>query len=95
MDTIMLSLRGFLNTPGTANSGFNESSPALHWMASLPEEWIIVFDNADGSPDLVEKFIPPGLGGNILITSRNRSLGRLTQFEKLITWRRKMPSSCF
>ena len=74
----MLSLRGLLNTQGTTASGFSE---ALQWMACLPEEWIIVFDNADGAPEVVEKFIPPGHRGNVLITSRNRSLGRLTQFE--------------
>ena len=78
----MLSLQGLLNTPGTTTSGFSESSQsALRWMARLQEEWIIVFDNADSAPEVVEKFIPPGLRGNVLITSRNRSLGRLTHFE--------------
>ena len=68
----MLSLRGLLNTPGTTTSGLNESSQsALHWMACLQEEWIIVFDNADSAPEVVEKFIPPGLRGNVLITSWN------------------------
>jgi len=64
---------------GTTASEASQS--ALQWMAHLPGEWIIVFDNADGAPEVVEKFIPPGLRGNVLITSRNRSLGRLTQFE--------------
>ena len=81
-DTIMLNLRGLLNIPGTSASGFNEASQsALQWVACLQEEWIMVFDNADGAPEVVEKFIPPGPWGNILITSRNRSLGCLTQFE--------------
>ena len=78
----MLSLKGILNVPGTTNSGLNEfSQSALQWMASLQEEWILVFDNADSAPEVVENFIPPGHRGNVLITSRNRSLGRLTQFE--------------
>ncbi|KAF8994288.1 P-loop containing nucleoside triphosphate hydrolase protein, partial [Cyathus striatus] len=49
-------------------------SPAmvLQWMTNLKTEWLLIFDNADGSPDIVEKFIPPGDKGNILITSRNQ-----------------------
>ncbi|KAF8997507.1 hypothetical protein BDQ17DRAFT_1248574, partial [Cyathus striatus] len=43
----------------------------LQWMNTLNNEWLMVFDNADGSPDTVEKFIPPGNKGNVLITSRN------------------------
>ena len=78
----MLNLRGLLKTTDMMTSGFNESpQSALQWIACLQEEWIMVFDNADGAPDIVENFIPPGLRGNVLITSRNRSLGRLTQFE--------------
>ncbi|KDR74329.1 hypothetical protein GALMADRAFT_1335039, partial [Galerina marginata CBS 339.88] len=53
-------------------------------MAYLPEEWLIVFDNADGAPEVVEKFLPPGLKGNVLITSRNKALGCLTQFENAL-----------
>ena len=45
----------------------------------------MVFDNADDlSSDAVAKFIPPGNSGNILITSRNRSMGRLIAFENVI-----------
>ena len=81
----MLSLRTLLNASDPTTSGLNESSwSALQWMAGLQEEWIIVFDNADGAPEVVEKFIPPGQRGNVLITSRNRSLGRLTQFENCL-----------
>ncbi|KAF8994737.1 hypothetical protein BDQ17DRAFT_1311387, partial [Cyathus striatus] len=43
----------------------------LQWMNTLNNEWLMVFDNADGSPDTVEEFIPPGNKGHILITSRN------------------------
>ncbi|KIL65403.1 hypothetical protein M378DRAFT_44860, partial [Amanita muscaria Koide BX008] len=41
--------------------------------------WLMVFDNADGGYKMVEKFIPPGNGGGILITSRDRALGRITR----------------
>jgi hypothetical protein len=44
-----------------------------------------VFDNADNpSPKMVEKFIPPGNRGNILITSRNQSIGKILSFENKI-----------
>ena len=54
-------------------------------MSGIQEEWLIVFDNADEPPvHVVERFIPPGNRGNILITSRNRSMGRVISFENII-----------
>ncbi|KAF8980804.1 hypothetical protein BDQ17DRAFT_1380349 [Cyathus striatus] len=59
------------------NSGFEESfasltaAISLHWVSSIKTEWLMIFDNADGSPALVEKYLPPGNKGNIIITSRN------------------------
>ncbi|KIL54319.1 hypothetical protein M378DRAFT_92576, partial [Amanita muscaria Koide BX008] len=41
-------------------------------------DWLMVFDNADGGYKAVEKFIPFGNGGSILITSRDRALARIT-----------------
>jgi hypothetical protein len=41
----------------------------------------MVYDNADEGYKLVEKFLPPGDGGNILITSRNKNLMRITSKE--------------
>ena len=38
----------------------------------------MVYDGADGHYQIVEKFFPPGNGGNILITSRNLGLERIT-----------------
>ena len=44
-----------------------------------------MFDNADDpSPEAVAKFIPMGNRGNILITSRNKSMGRAIAFKNLI-----------
>ena len=44
-----------------------------------------MFDNADNpDPEEVVKFIPLGDRGNILITSRNKSMGRVFEFENLI-----------
>ena len=39
----------------------------------------MIYDNADSGYHVVEKFLPPGRGGNILITSRNIELHRITE----------------
>ena len=69
------SLRGISSLPAAQNSGVNDSvGSVLQWISFLQEEWLIVFDKADmPPPEVVEKFIPPGNRGNILITSRNES----------------------
>ena len=54
----------------------------LWWIGSLKENYIMVFDNADNlSPAELEAYLPPGRGGNILITSRNSALMTLTSPE--------------
>jgi hypothetical protein len=48
---------------------------ALHWVGSLKENFVMVFDNADVlSPPELEAYFPPGQRGNILITSRNSTM---------------------
>ncbi|KIJ91317.1 hypothetical protein K443DRAFT_14508 [Laccaria amethystina LaAM-08-1] len=83
-DTITLSLKGLCFHPD-AKAAISLSSvssqSALAWISSLQTEWLLVFDNADGRPEVVEKFLPSGLTGNILVTSRNKSLGRVTTYE--------------
>ncbi|KAF8333765.1 hypothetical protein F5887DRAFT_1257539 [Amanita rubescens] len=65
-----------------ANGGTAEATPsagsALKWI-SKKLNWLMVYDNADGGYQIVEKFLPPGDGGNILITSRNLELMRITE----------------
>ena len=80
------SLRGISSLPAAQNSGVDGSvGSVLQWISLLQGEWLIVFDNADAPPpEVVEKFIPPGKRGNILITSRNRSMGRIVSFENRI-----------
>jgi tetratricopeptide (TPR) repeat protein len=52
---------------------------ALWWISSLRENYAMVFDNADNlTPEELEQYFPSGLGGNILITSRNSGLKHLT-----------------
>ncbi|KIL64161.1 hypothetical protein M378DRAFT_50469, partial [Amanita muscaria Koide BX008] len=50
---------------------------ALEWISGR-KNWLMVFDNADGGYHVVEKFIPPGNRGSILITSRDKGLARIT-----------------
>ena len=83
-ETITLGLKGLCFHPD-AKVAVSLSSvsfqSALAWISSLQSDWLLVFDNADGGPDVVEKFIPSGSKGNIVVTSRNKSLGRVTTFE--------------
>ena len=70
-ESMEMSLRGISSLSQAAAQ--NSVDSVLQWISFLQEEWLIVFDNADvPPPEVVEKFIPPGNRGNILITSRNR-----------------------
>src|SRR6266576_4976477 len=62
---------------GTAEAASSASS-ALKWI-SKKFNWLLIYDNADGGCHVVERFLPPGNGGNILITSRNVELMRVTE----------------
>ncbi|KIL54805.1 hypothetical protein M378DRAFT_1051575, partial [Amanita muscaria Koide BX008] len=53
------------------------AASALEWFSNR-NDWLMVFDNADGGYEVVEKFVPAGNGGNILITSRDKALARIT-----------------
>ena len=49
----------------------------LQWISRTNREWLLVFDNADGGPDVITKFIPQGNRGNVLITSRSQNVSRV------------------
>ena len=81
-----MSLRGIssISTP-QASCLDDLVESVLQWMSGIEEEWLIVFDNADNPPvHVVEKFIPSENRANILITSRNRSMGRVVSSENII-----------
>jgi len=86
IDTITQGLKGICNLPAAQSSGLDGSpESALHWIGSLKENYIMVFDNADVlSPAELEAYLPPGRGGNILITSRNSSMRNLTSPENSV-----------
>ena len=86
VESITMSLRGISSISAAQASCLDDSvESVLQWMSGIQEDWLIVFDNADDPPVyVVERFIPPGNRGNILITSRNRSMGSLISFENII-----------
>ena len=84
--TITQGLKGICDLPAAQFSGLDGSpESALHWIGSLKENYIMVFDNADVlSPAELEAYLPPGRGGNILITSCNSTMRNLTSPENSI-----------
>ena len=76
----MQALKGICNLPEAQSSALDGSpESALHWIGLLKENYAMVFDNADVlSPAQLEAYLPPGRGGNILITSRNSAMRSLT-----------------
>ena len=85
-ESITICLRGISSMPAAQAFGVDGSvESVLQWIFCIEGEWLIVFDNADNpSPEVVERFIPSGNRGNILITSRNPSMGRLVSSENII-----------
>ena len=81
--TITQALKGICNLPAAQSSGLDGSpESALHWIGLLKENYVMIFDNADVlSPAELETYLPPGRGGNILITSRNPTMRNLTSPE--------------
>ena len=81
-----MALKGISSLPVAQASGLDGSiKSTLQWISHIPEEWLIVFDNADEPPpEVVARFLPVGNRGNILITSRNRSMGRIISLENSI-----------
>ena len=79
MDTSFRDISRLLAAQFSGVDGSVES--VLQWISFLQEGWLIVFDNAVPSTEVVEKFIPPGNGGNILIISRNKSMRRIVLYE--------------
>jgi hypothetical protein len=69
--TITQGLKSICNLPAAQSSRLDGSpESALHWIGLLKENYAMVFDNADVlSPAELEGYLPPGRGGNILITT--------------------------
>src|SRR5437016_2263106 len=75
-ETVVLSLREIARNLDAQASGIEDSTESvLLWFSTTTYEWLLVFDNADGEPDTLAKYLPRGQG-NILITSRNPDMRR-------------------
>ena len=86
LESLEMSLRGISSIPAARDSSVDGSvESVLQWISYIQEEWLIVFDNADDPlPEEVARFFPSGNRGNILITSRNRSMGRIVLLKNSI-----------
>jgi tetratricopeptide (TPR) repeat protein len=61
------------------SAGVEASLPSvLRWVGRRNDNWLMIFDGADVGYEVVEAFIPPGKHGNILISSRNTTMNRLS-----------------
>jgi tetratricopeptide (TPR) repeat protein len=78
--TITQGLKGICNLPEAQSCALDGSlESALLWIGALKDNYVMVFDNADVlTPEELEQYFPPGLDGNILITSRNSAMQCLT-----------------
>lgn len=43
----------------------------MHWLSNLEHHWLLIIDNADDPRIPLEKYLPKGNRGNILVTTRN------------------------
>jgi tetratricopeptide (TPR) repeat protein len=71
---------------GIASDGNIETAvrACLDRLQSLPEQWLLVYDNAP-NPDAVGKWLPVG-AVRCLITSRNREFGAVASVTRLDQW---------
>lgn len=75
VETIEAALKAF-----AILKGIGDTYPcALQWLASSQGRWLLVLDNADDPTFDILKYIPPGLRGRVLITTRNQNLLQLAQ----------------
>jgi tetratricopeptide (TPR) repeat protein len=70
-ETIKFSYQTIAGYPEAIASGVKDIASVIHWLSEMDSNWLLIFDNADGEPSMVSKYLPPGDRGNVLITSRN------------------------
>ena len=75
--SIKLGLMQIAQAINTLQGAKQSAESALQWI-SQRTNWLMIYDGADGHYQIVEKFLPPRNRGNILITSRNVGLKRIS-----------------
>ena len=81
--TIELGIMQIAQDKNAPNEVKQSSVSVLQWIAERIN-WLMVYDGADGHYQTVEHFLPPGGGGNILTTSRNVGLKRISLKSKKV-----------
>ena len=72
IETIEEDIKSIADHPSAVATGVERSvRSAIQWLPRADHEWLLIFDNADGDPNTISKYVPPGMRGNILFTSRN------------------------
>ena len=75
-----ISIRQSVQLKNAPPEAVTSAASALNWI-SQKKNWLMIYDNVDmdGGYKVVEKYLPPGPNrGNILITSINKELERIT-----------------
>jgi hypothetical protein len=75
-ETIKLSFQNIAWDHEAIASGVSDMDSAIQWLSETNSNWLLVFDNANGKPNVVSKSLPSGNRGNVLITSRNPDMKR-------------------
>src|ERR1700721_1069418 len=75
-ETINFSFQTITEYPEAAASRVKDMASVIHWLSEMDSDWLLIFDNADGKPNMISKSLPPGNRGNVLITSRNPEMKR-------------------
>src|ERR1700728_4649548 len=75
-ETIKFSFQTITKCPEATASGVEDMASAIRWLSELDSNWLLIFDNADGNPNMMSNSLPLGNQGNVLITSRNPEMKR-------------------
>src|ERR1700733_3026969 len=66
-ETIKLSFENIAKDPEASAVGVTDMESVIQWLSGMDLNWLLVFDNADGKPNMVAKYLPAGNRGNVLI----------------------------
>ncbi|KAA6412486.1 MAG: hypothetical protein FRX48_03477 [Lasallia pustulata] len=83
-ETIKQSLKNIANHPDAKSSRVQGTTEAVLYWLSTTDKWVLIFDNADGEPDIIEENLPSGTGGHVLVTSRNFNMRRIVSEESYL-----------
>ncbi|SLM34571.1 Tetratricopeptide-like helical domain [Lasallia pustulata] len=83
-ETIKQSLKNIANHPDAKSSSVQDTPEAVRTWLSMTDKWLLIFDNADGEPDIIEENLPSGTGGHVLVTSRNPNMRRIASEESYL-----------